>query len=83
MAADPVQRAEIGQMILNVCAGAHTETAMLAQTDALACVIGGIMHMSNKSLSEAEAVVDECADMIRQHLRKNWGGLEVVDQHHA
>jgi len=71
-------RERIGQAIINLCAGARAETAMLAQIDALASSIGGIMHLSGHTLAEAEAVAVEAGENILAHIRKNWGEIEVA-----
>lgn len=71
-------RERIGQAIINLCAGARAEAAMLAQIDALASSIGGIMHLSGHTLEEAEAVAVEAGENILAHVRKNWGEIEVA-----
>ncbi len=83
MAVDPAIRQKIGQIILNACAGAQTETVILAQVDALATTIGAITHLTGGAIEEAERTADECARMVRQHIRKNWGGVEIKDAAHA
>lgn len=71
-------RTELGQAIMNLCAGTRNETALLAQIDALACGIGAIHHLSGHTLSEAEAVAREAGEMLLEHIRKNWGKIEVA-----
>ncbi|MGB3644597.1 MAG: hypothetical protein WBA15_08970 [Mesorhizobium sp.] len=71
-------RQRIGQTILNACRGARSEDALLAQIDALATCIGALHHLCGDSLAEAEAVAIEAGDMILQHVRKNWGEIEVA-----
>jgi len=71
-------RLRIGQQILNICAGARSETALLAQIDALAVSIGALHHLTGHSLADAEAVATEAGEQIVEHVRKNWGRIEVV-----
>lgn len=71
-------RERIGQAIIGLCVGTRSETAMLAQIDALASTIGGIMHLSGHTLAEAESVATEAGEYILQHVRKNWGEIEVA-----
>lgn len=72
------ERQRIGQKILNVCAGARSEDALLAQIDALATSIGALHHLSGHSLAKAEAVGIEAGESIVKHIRKNWGQVEVA-----
>ncbi len=83
MVANPAVRQRIGQIILNACAGTETETVILAQADALASTIGGITHLTGGTIEEAERAADECAEMIRQHIRRNWGAIQINEAHHA
>jgi hypothetical protein len=71
-------RERIGQGIINLCAGTRHETALLAQIDALATVIGGVHHLTGHSLAEAEDVAREAGERILEHIRKNWGEIEVA-----
>lgn len=71
-------RQRIGQAILNSCRGARAEDAMLAQIDALATSIGAMHYLCGQSLAEAEAVAIEAGARILQHVRKNWGDIEVA-----
>nr|BDD43721.1 hypothetical protein 2 [Spirochaetaceae bacterium]BDD44746.1 hypothetical protein 4 [bacterium]BDD45559.1 hypothetical protein 8 [bacterium] len=72
------ERQLIGQQIINICAGKTFENSLYAQADALATGIGGAMQLSGHTLAEAEELADEIGKMIRQHVRKNWGTIEVA-----
>jgi len=72
------ERERLGQSILNLCGGVRMETALLAQIDAMATAIGAIHHMTDHSLAEAEAVAREAGEQMAQHIRKNWGEIEVA-----
>lgn len=68
-------RSQIGQGILNVCAGTETEITILAQADALATAIGGISHLNGAEFAEAVNLADEVAAMIKAHIQCNWGRI--------
>lgn len=72
------QREQIGRAIVRAGVGAPTETVLLAHIDALATLIGGIHHLSGHTLSEAEAVAREVGELLLEHIRKNWGKIEVA-----
>jgi hypothetical protein len=71
-------RERIGQAIVDLCAGTRTETSLLAQIDALATGIGGVLYLSGHSLAEAEALAIEAGEQILDHVRRNWGKIEVA-----
>jgi hypothetical protein len=72
------QREQIGNAIMRAGVGAPLETVLLAHIDALATMIGGTHHLSGQTLSEAEAVAREAGEMLLEHIRKNWGKIEVA-----
>lgn len=71
-------RERIGQAILNLCDGERFDLAFLAQIDALATSIGGVHRLSGKTVTEAEAAARAAGEMLLQHVRKNWGQIEVA-----
>lgn len=74
-------REKIGQAIIELCAGATCEEALLAQTDALATSIGAIGQMNKLSRPEVWALVAEITENLLFHIDDNWGTIQFEDDH--
>lgn len=73
-------RDQIGQLILDAASGADVETSLLAQADAMATSIGGIHYLAGYSQSDAEKVAEELHRSVLDHIRRNWGRIEVAPE---
>jgi hypothetical protein len=77
MTVDAAKRTAIGQQILDICAGHETETTLMAQADAMASSIGAMHFMVKSNTAQALAVLDEMHRQMRDHIKSNWGKIEL------
>ena len=74
------ERARLAQNILDMMAGVEFETAIAAQCDALATLVGAMFHRSGKTLHETEEALRTLVrDMMLRQIRTHWGTIEVED----
>ena len=72
---------QMGQEILDICAGQPSDDAHKAMMAAFAVHIGGLYFESGKSLRDAQEAIIDASGVISEAVKTHWGEIETTTQH--